>query len=501
VKPLPEWYNNTIGCDDSEKTPFPFTYMALRGEDEVCVWGRVYRWGGSLLPAQIEINPDGLANRPVLRSPMRLTGQVDGAALSTEQLKAAFEWTEKLPTRMVGKRAVTNGNLSITVDVRMEYDGFCWVKLTVAPVQGTVTIQSLAFEEPFTPEFSDVVNAGEYSLVGTGKFPDQPFSKSATLPIWVGNGEGGLQTFVETLATWHVKDLQATLQLLPGKDGGTMRYTLVDEPLTLSRPRVIELGWAATPTRPKVWRTFTEPVRGHRNSYFFWYPPNHGWVVGDLGWAKQTYYRGGLTVPYYDRNTWNCGQPYMNTDSIPTDDPDVQEFGDEWLANKDDRWRGGEGMINVSYHSKSFRDWVMWRMNELFKRAPFGGWYYDVVSPRSSANPYANAGVVLDDGTRASTASLLGLRDLTKRLYTLCRHTYLDGQAMIHDSGMPNMAYGAFCEIFFDGENLGSTINAQQPTYRGVLTPERLHGTQSRPQSLVAGTRPHLRRRRAEIRA
>ena len=68
---------------------------------------------------------------------------------------------------------------------------------------------------------------------------------------------------------------------------------------------------------------------------------------------------------------------------------------------------------------------------------------------------------------------MLGLRELTKRLYTLCRHTYADGQAMIHSSGTPNMAYMAFCEVFFDGENLNSSINTQQPTYRGVLTPER----------------------------
>ncbi|MDD5708492.1 MAG: DUF6067 family protein, partial [Kiritimatiellae bacterium] len=481
VSSLPPWYNNTIGCDDTNKPPFPFTGMQLRGDSEVCVWGRVYRWGDSLLPIQIDVNPaagiQGLAPAsadsrpmPLLRAPMRLTGKAGGAEFATDRLKAAFEWTESLPTRMAGKRAVTNGNLSISADIRMEYDGFCWVKLTFAPVSGTVDIESLAFEEPFAAAFSDVVNAGEYSLVGTGKFPDQLFSKSATLPIWVGNGDAGLQTFVETLATWHVKDMQATLQLLPGKDGGTMRYNLVDQPLTLSKPRTIEFGWTATPVRPKIWRTNLEPARAHRTSYFVWYA-SPGWQVGDQGWAKSVPYNGGMTSPYYDNNGWMCMQPYMNTDFIPVDS-DVEEFGDEWLANKDDRWRGGGG-ICISYHSKSVRDWIMWRMHELFKRAPYGGWYYDVVSPIASANPYANAGVLLDDGIRAPTKSLLGLRDLTKRLYTLCRHTYADGQAMIHSSGMPNMAFMSFCEILFDGENLNSSINSQQPTYRGIITPER----------------------------
>ena len=42
-------------------------------------------------------------------------------------------------------------------------------------------------------------------------------------------------------------------------------------------------------------------------------------------------------------------------------------------------------MLHATYHSKSYRDWVVWKMHELFRRQPFGGWYYDVVSPVSSA--------------------------------------------------------------------------------------------------------------------
>ncbi|MBI4024518.1 MAG: hypothetical protein HY360_06020 [Verrucomicrobia bacterium] len=482
VKDLPVWNNNTIGNDDPQRPPYPFTRMELRGNNEVCVWGRIYRWGESLLPAQIEVNPDHAnpmektpGGRPLLRGAMRLVGQADEAQFSTDQLKAAGEWTDQSGVRIAGRRKVTVGNLAITADVETEYDGFTWVKLTLAPVQGQVELRSLAFEEPFTPEFSDVVNTGEYSLIGTGKFPDQPFLKSAVLPIWIGNGDGGLQTFLETLETWHVKDLQTTMQLQPGKEGGTLRYNLVDKPLVLTKPRVIEFGWNATPTRLKEWRTFREQTRGHRTAYFAWYPGPE-WNVGDLGWAKG-YYNGPCMTARYDYGSWERGQPYMNTDAIPVNDPDAQEFGDEWLTNPDDRWRDQIGnvgaMINVTYASKTYRDWILHKMNELFQRAPFGGWYYDVVQARASANPYAGAGILREDGTRAAKSTLRALREVTKRLYTLCRHTYPDGAAMIHDSGMPNMAYMAFCEVFFDGENLNSSINAQQPTYRGVLTPER----------------------------
>jgi len=481
VKPLPSWINNTIGADDPERPPYPFTKMELRGNNEVCVWGRIYRWGESLLPAQIEVNPNHdnpmtptPGGRPLLRGPMRLVGDAAGTAFSTDQLKAKFEWTDKRGVRMAGKRSVTVGNLQITADVETEFDGFTWVKLMLAPVQGEVEVKSLVFEENFTKEFSDVVNTGEYSLIGTGAFPDKPFLKSAILPIWVGNGDGGLQTFLETLATFHVKDLQTTMQLHPGKDGGTMRYNLVDKPLVLKKPHTIEFGWNATPTRVKEWRTFREQTRGHRTAYFAWYPGPE-WNVGDLDWSKG-YFNGPCIGARYDFGGWERYQPYMNTDAIPVNDPDVQEFGDEWLINPDDRWRdqiGNTGsMITVTYASKTYRDWIMYKMHELFRRAPFAGWYYDVVQARPSANPYAGAGIRRDDGTVAAKSTLLALREVTKRLYTLCRHTYPDGVAMIHDSGMPNMSYMAFCEVFFDGENLNSRINAQQPTYRGVLTPE-----------------------------
>lgn len=482
IKPLPVWLNNTIGHDDPDRPPYPFSWMELRGNNEVVLWGRNYRWADSLFPTQIEINPDH--NHPmvafpggygILRSPIRLVGQVGDSTFSTDSLKATFEWTENTKTRIAGRRQVSAAGLAITADVLIEYDGFCWVRLELAPAQDPVELRALAFEELFTPAFSDVVNAGEYSLVGTGKFPDKPFMKSAILPIWIGNGDGGLQTFLETLANWHVQDLQTTLQLLPGKEGATMRYNLVDKPLRLSRPHVFEFGFNATPTRLKEWRTFREQTRGHRTSYFVWYTTGE-WIVGDPGWAK-TYYNGPMIGARYDYGTWERAQPYMCLDAIPFNDSDVIEFGDEWLVNPEERWRDRLGkageMINVTFHSKTYRDWVMWKMNELFRQAPFGGVYYDVTQPRTSANPYANAGLAREDGTRVATSSLRGLRELCKRLYVLSRHTYPDGMTMVHSSGMPNMAYMAFSEIFFDGENLNSAINAQQPTYRGVMTPDR----------------------------
>jgi hypothetical protein len=164
----------------------------------------------------------------------------------------------------------------------------------------------------------------------------------------------------------------------------------------------------------------------------------------------------------------------MTLDLANINDPDVQEFGDEWLKDQDTRWRQNIGTVSflpVTHDSKSYRDWVLWRMSELFKRAPYVGVYYDVTDVINSSNPYAGAGSPREDGTRIPTGSVLGLRDITKRMYNLCRRSYPDGTTMFHDSGTPHMGYMAFCEIFYDGENLNSAINAQRPTYRGLMTP------------------------------
>ena len=59
----------------------------------------------------------------------------------------------------------------------------------------------------------------------------------------VGNGDGGLQTFLETLELFHVKDLQTTMQLHPGKDGGTVtKGHLVELGRTVKNDFVMTLG-------------------------------------------------------------------------------------------------------------------------------------------------------------------------------------------------------------------------------------------------------------------
>ena len=487
LKPLPSWYNNTIGYDDPKRPPYPFTYMELRNKTDVCVWGRDYRFGDRLLPEQIEIRPDqeppttpypGNGQR-ILRAPMRLTGEADGRAFSTDGIPAVAAWKVVTPTRISGTRSFTTGNLSVTADLWVEYDGLCWVNLTLAPVSGSVELTSLVLEELFTKEFSDVVNGGEYSLVGTGDMPKEPMVKSAVRPIWVGNGEGGLQTFLETVAMFHVKNLQTTMQLVPGPDGATVRITMVDKPLVLSGPRTIEFGFNATPVRPREWRTPREQSLGRRNSYFMWFSGPE-WLPGDDGWFNYVYWNSGFITPVFSAGWggyWHRSQPYMTLDAVTLSDTDVQEFGDEWLRNQEDRWRERVGkpgeIIMVTHHAKSYRDWVLYRMKRLFDERPFVGVYYDVTGPVASANPYADAGIAREDGSRVATDSLLGLRDTVKRIYVLCRKTYPDGSIMFHDSGAPIMAYMAFCEVFFDGENLNSQINAQAPTYRGVMTPGR----------------------------
>jgi hypothetical protein len=370
---------------------------------------------------------------------------------------------------------VTAGNLAITARVLLEYDGFCWVTLTLAPVQGSVTLDALALEQFFTPEFSDVVNAGEYSLVGTGKIPTQPMIKGSARPIWVGNGDGGLQTFLETTARFHLRDVNTIWQLRSSAEGASLKLNMVDKPLALSAPYTIEFGFNATPVRPRAWRTSRDQWLGRRNSYFAWYTTAEDWWTGDPGWANE-HWNGPMIIPQFDFDaTWFRYQPYMNTDAVAINDVGAADFIDEWLMTPTDRWRENLGMpgkwASLTYHARSYRQWLMWRMHELFKKSPYVGVYYDVVSPVASANPYAEAGILKEDGARLATTSLLGLREVAKRMYVMCRKYYPDGTIMWHDSGSPHMAYMAFGEIFYDGENLNSLINASRPTYRGLLTP------------------------------
>ncbi|MBI4024386.1 MAG: hypothetical protein HY360_05355 [Verrucomicrobia bacterium] len=467
---LPPWWNSNVGNWDYEQddVPYPFTDLAINGTTLDCV-GRRYHFGDSLLPHSIETQ-----GRPLLRAPMTLKAvTAEGTTLSSDSAKCTrAEWTLKKKVRIEGVREIGNDALALRNELWAEYDGFIWCKLVIAPKAGKkVTLNSLTLDIPLTPEFTDVMNAYEYGLNNAGKV--HPYT-GTTVPLWLGNGGGGIQWLNETDGQLFVKDIKEVAHVLPGAgEGATMRIELINVPTDFETEHTIEFGFNATPTRPKIQRTMKDPDYWgmHGEVGGAWYPEGQPFQAGpDYGY-RGGWRPGGVISP--DKQFCYSGlrRCYVTTAAANVNDADGQNFGDEWLASAGTRVKG---IVVTTQASKSYRDYFVWRhWNALTTQYPFQHWYFDTPNESPSSNESAGAGYVTRDGRRVAVKAVLGARNLCRRMYNLLIRWYPFAMVGYHTSGMLNTGYISFGTALIDGENFNTIIGPSQPTYVKALTPDR----------------------------
>ncbi len=474
--PLPEWWDNDIGKEEGTPyvgVPYPWNVYPLKVQDDgIYCWARLYQFGKRLLPEQITtwVTPQ---SSKMLRAPMRLTlKSADGETLDSATADAESKWTKQSSIRVEGVRSIAGKDFSVRNDLWAEYDGLVWCRLTIQP-KTKITLDSMELEIPLANEFTDVINTYDYSQRQTGKLPKEGFV-CENRPIWLGNGDAGIQWFCETDGWFFQKDNKKMMNVELHPEGVTMRVVMIDVPTEFDKPHVIEFGFIATPVRPRKYRTWQDPQQwGFRGGPGGWYPqgqefmPAPDWTPGlKAGWT------GGLEqsnewspiIPVYLNNI------YVTTGAINTKTKDFEDFGDEWLVSDN---TAPSDIVMTTHASKSYRDWFVWRHWRAFQNIPHQSLYYDGAIENPSSNLYAGAGYVRRDGSVATTYPILGARDICKRLYNMIIKYYPFVWVGFHQSGMPNMAYEGFGTWSWDGENFNSIINDKQPTYLGVLTPAK----------------------------
>jgi len=440
---LPHWWDNTYGYEDVEldKVPYPWTDMKVEDES-VHVWGREYRFGKRLLPEQITT-----LDRPMLRAPMRVVMKTaDGEVIDSSAVESKSEWTKINRTRVEGARAIEGKNVSLKNTFWAEYDGLVWNTLTIEPKK-KVAVVSMELELPLRQEFTDVINTCDYSLRNTGKLKPEGYRGGPARPVWLGNGEGGIQWMSSESNRFFVKDKNRIMRVEVHEEGATLRIVMIDVPTDFDSPVAIQFGFIATPVRPKTLRTPEFQERSARGG-IAWYPRGMEYVpAADPGYD---YYGPSNKRIYVHTDPVNLSKEAMRKDATATDD---FLFIDEFRANPTDR----SDIIQTNLSSKAFRNYFVWRHWNYQQKYGYAGLYYDC------------------PGGTGGTDSMLGTRDIMKRLYNItmsCPYYAAREQAIgVHQSAMPYMAYMGFATYHWDAENYNSIINANQQTYRGVTDP------------------------------
>jgi hypothetical protein len=468
-KPLPEWYYSKAGIVDGP--PVPWTDMQVQGSTIKCLMKQI-SFNHTLFPARIVSN-----GQELLAGPVRLHLKLDG----TDKVITAgdFKIIEKTRRRVSWVSTAQDGDLNIKVSGWIEFDGFTWMKLTLAGGK----VDHVAVEVPLK-------NVTLKTLDGTGLMGDQPLSAPyEACGYWFGNGKAGLQYWWESNQGWVVdnratwKDARGSsksgepVTVTPAGSSISITFPFIQKPVELNGPRAIEFGWAITPAKPlrKDWRSLdryrygylTGNYKYHSVEYtnfdYCYATPNYPKAINpaEIAHAAEVWKQQNKTALWYafGTNMW-IGSP---------------EYSDWWRE-----WRNTPGpLIKPDPNSQAWAqvcanssaaNFYLDMLEKFVKEYPQRGIYFDCMNAVNCDNPAHGDGWIDDAGHRQPKSDLLAQRRFYERVYNIIKAADPQyGWVRFHDWNN-NMAIDAFCDENWIGEGLiGALQAAPQNNYYSVV--------------------------------
>jgi hypothetical protein len=458
------WANSKCGI--SEKVPVPWTDMKLLDGTTVECWGRKFIFANQLFPVQITSGKYELLNNP-----MQL--EINGTPFA---VPAVTKVIKQSPTVIEFENSASNEQLTVIAHIGIEYDGFMWIKLKLIPKKSFV-ISQMIFDVPIRENCATLFNQmrkfymhNQQGYVGTltNKTINSDLYQYDPV-IWVGNEDVGLEWFAETLKGWHNSNRKQSLQLISKSGAKILRLNLVDSAITLNKTRELEFGYQPTPVRPLVknWRK----VRDQRNIKI-WFPWSSRHNVPDAEFTKSNYqavrkeyeakfqrpchYFAGFTMsPYFPEwpwwvDLWSKNPPVTGSYAKP----DNLQWAEAFVCN----------------NSSSYRDFYTWKFKATQRKLDMKNLYFDNQWPNRCRNTAHGCGWKDDDGVLHDTYSLLGARDLAKRIYVMVKDYDPDAMIVRHMSAKHITPVNSFCDILVDGELYLGPV-AKDESYYNIFTP------------------------------
>lgn len=271
------WENNQYGKDRIILPPF--TPLQVKG-------GTV-----SGLMNSYRVNPSGLwdsllaGGSEILAAPMRLVMVENGKEVQWRPGAVSEAVVEDggYLARIRTSAAAANG-VKLTGDLTFEYDGFAWIKLSLAGVAGR-TIDRLTLEIPLknseVPMFHAVSNTirtnpsgnlppGEGEIWNGARLNRNfPFGQENMHPqlvpyIWLGGTERGLSWFLDSSYGYKLDRKKSAVRIIRRGDTVLLEVDLINRPAQLADGNFFEFGMQATPVKPvdPATRAFTHDPRG-----------------------------------------------------------------------------------------------------------------------------------------------------------------------------------------------------------------------------------------------
>lgn len=475
----------------------PWTNITVKKTENafsVDVWGRTYTFENSVFPTSIITQGQELLAAPIALKMDFGFGDQEPYCCKNEILEA-----EKDKVLIVG--AALCGNLIINTAVTIEYDGFVKLNVKLVPpgpynyikdwkdewsTDTKVRLQSARLEMALNKENASLMHFWPASngsvvqnvVVGSGKFRDAalPFKPS----VWVGNEKCGLNLCMETDENIYLDDPNACVCTTAAENRHMLSVRLLDQvPAQWAKK---EESWAhtlppvaydflleATPVKPVTreleddWRIFRTSVSGEELEEAAakgakWIHLHEEWGMMQnygipanreqfLNTVEKAHSLGLKVMPYF-------GYEYSSAR------PDFEKNMHDYLnKTTDGDFTGGwtrQGLYQKAYivcykggYSREMLNAAAGAMDNL----GVDGIYTDgTYIPWECANEDHGCGYRDAEGNLHPTYPILAVREHVKKLYEEVHAR--GGRVDAHQSGCCVIPVLAFCDSYWDGENL-----------------------------------------------
>lgn len=498
----PECLKEPVGIgslDDGCVLP-PFDPVKASGNATVEVWNRTYALGELGLPAAITTQQASVLACPVTLSLVSAGKNIlptHGTPTLSKKAQGAVEYHAE----------ASGESVSVKVTSRIEYDGFSWYSVDIAP-KTTVQAEHLTLAVPVMLEHAKYLWAGGEPSVRTTKGPlqlDRGCSKVLSQDglqwqspfkemVWLGDDDRGLMWFCESEEFWRPQayaERQQALQVHRQGEVVTLRVNFISSAVELDKPVRYEFGLMATPVRPKPigWRgwRFTLPgglfnlnmgfTKGYKgNMLVYW--PRAFWgrfylspLIGDEAKYRATAledHREGRTVlPYLAPQVSGLGLRRTDSGAWEDKDPLLGRYLREWetLPTKVGHQRRGE-CDSPAHYLCPMSHWSDYALGLMRKHARCGADGIGILDGGSGpcSNRLHGCGYAGPQTEWRPTYSGLGVRNMCKRLLHMFiqergrERKRITGLGLDHVHGANGKV--AFGGSFFDAALKGEDLNS-----------------------------------------
>lgn len=462
------WEHNTIGDERIIIPPYkPLTRNSERNIYATCT--------GVELRNGFFDKVSALDTDNILAAPITL--KINGETL----YETSFRFTDIAEDRICYTSTLKWQDGTVTVDAKIDYDGFCDMRLTFSP-NGKVKIHEAALLVPLKREIAQMVHAtcnkikyNDADFIAEGDGVVWRSSQTALCQqihgnfhpyFWFGDRYRGIAWMSDTDRYWSLDYKKDALDIIRTKEATVFRVHIVNKPTTWSTPFTLRQALQPTPTckqpdymdkmvdrtrLPNTWKTSSlmgsmcfgggigENFRPFYSDYSFinYLRDRRFDKAADLKVIDGFMERNAKDLPQDVAKTLlihlNRGIaystdakyliPYINARSSNLKWPEYQTYMDEWWCSE---FRANNADAYNITPTRSYQDCMLFYLQRMLREG-LDGLYFDNIRDWPNANFVTGPAYRLADGSIQPYFDLFDLRDFVKRTVNML---YKEGKTL-----------------------------------------------------------------------